>query len=196
MTINGTPVASLSVKDFRQLLTEDTQPCSVNFWKKRFDTEIDNRYWEVAFNANQETRLKVLQWKILHNIYPTNILLHKMGIANSETCNACHSGEMDYIEHFFFTCEKINPIWQLVKKEILLRTGSTITISLDTALLGHPGQACLTPNILTINYLITLAKMCISKYRYGDTIPIELIFERELRLRDPISLTSPTSDQS
>ena len=119
-----------------------------------------------------------------------------MGIANSETCNACHSGEMDYKEHFFFTCEKINPIWQLVKKEILLRTGSNITISLDTALLGHPGRACLTPNILTINYLITLAKMCISKYRYGDTIPIELIFERELRLRDLISQTAPTSDQS
>ena len=94
MTLNGTPVTSLSVKDFRQLLTEDTQPCSVNFWKKRFDTEIDNRYWEVASNVNQETRLKVLQWKILHNIYPTNILLHKMGIANSGTCNACHSGEI------------------------------------------------------------------------------------------------------
>ena len=60
MTLNGTPVTSLSVRDFRQLLTEHTQPCSVNFWKKRFDTEIDNRYWEVAFNANQETRLKVL----------------------------------------------------------------------------------------------------------------------------------------
>ena len=118
-----------------------------------------------------------------------------MGIANSETCNAYHSGEMDYIEHFY-TCEKINPIWQLVKKQIRLRTGSNITISLDTALLGHPGRACLTPNIFTINYLITLAKMCISKYRYGDTIPIQLIFEREHRLRDPISLTSPTSDQS
>ena len=85
-----------------------TQPCSVNLWKKRFDTEIDNRYWKAAFNANQETRLKVLQWKILHNIHPTSILLHKMGIANSETCNACHSGEMDYIEHFFFTCAKKN----------------------------------------------------------------------------------------
>ena len=97
MTLNGTPVTSLSVKDFWQLLTEDAQPYSVNFWKKRFDTEIDNRYWEVASNVNQETRLKVLQWKILHNIYPTNILLHKMGIANSETSNACHSGEMDYI---------------------------------------------------------------------------------------------------
>ena len=70
MTLNDTPVTSLSVKDFRQLVTEDTQPKSVNFWgKKGFDTEIDNRYWEVAFNANQETRLKVLQWKILHNIY-------------------------------------------------------------------------------------------------------------------------------
>ena len=61
IALNGTPVTSLSIKDFRQLLTEDTQPCSVNLWKKRFDTEIDNRYWEVAFNANQETRLKVLQ---------------------------------------------------------------------------------------------------------------------------------------
>ena len=95
-----------------------------------------------------------------------------MGIANSETCNACHSGEMDYREHFFFTCEKINPIWQLVKKEILLRTGSNITISLDAALLGHPGQAGLTLDIFTINYLITLVTMCISKYRYGDTIQI------------------------
>ena len=113
MALNGTPVTSLSVKDFRQLLTEDTQPCSVKFLKKRFET--DNGCWEVAFNANQETRLKVLQWKILHNIYPTNIFLHKMGIANSEKCNTCHSGEMDYIEHFFFTCEKINPIWQPVK---------------------------------------------------------------------------------
>ena len=152
MTLNDTPVTSLSVKDFWQLLTEDAQPYSVNFWKKRFDTEIDNRYWEVAFNANQETHLKVLQWKMLLNIYSTNIFLHKMGIANSETCNACHSGEMDYIEHFFFTCKKINPIWQVVKKEILLRTGSNITISLDTALLGHPGRACLTQNILTINW--------------------------------------------
>ena len=82
-----------------------------------------------------------------------------MGIANSETRNVCHSGELNYIEHFFFTCEKINPIWQLVKKEILLRTGSNITISLDTTLLGHPGRAGVTPNIRTINYLITLAKM-------------------------------------
>ena len=94
----------------------------------RFNTEIDNRYWQMPFNAKQETHLKVLQWEILHNIYPTNILFHKMGIANPETCNACHSGEMDYIEHFFFT-EKINPIWQPVKQEILLNTGSNNHLS-------------------------------------------------------------------
>ena len=52
MTPNDTPVTSLSAKDIRQALTEDTQPCSVNFWRKRFDTEIDYRYWEVAFNAS------------------------------------------------------------------------------------------------------------------------------------------------
>ena len=82
------------------------------------------------------------------------------------------------------------------KEKKKIRAGSNITISLDTALLGHPGRAGPTPNILPINYLITLAKMCISKYRDGDTIPIELIFERELRLRDLISQTAPTPNQS
>ena len=81
------------------------------------------------------------------------------------------------------------------KKKDFLRTGSKITISLDEELLGHLGRACLTPNVLKINYL-TVTEMCISKYRCGDTIPIELIFERKLRLRDLISQNAPTSNQS
>ena len=159
VTLNDKAVISFSVKDFRQLLTKDmTNRARWASGEKKLDTEIDNRSLEAAFNANQETRLKVHQWKIPHKIYPTNILLHKTGITNSETCNACHSVQLDYREH---TWEKINPTWQLVNKEILFPTGGNITVSLDTTLLSHPGWAGLTPNILTINCLVTLAKMCI-----------------------------------
>ena len=52
-----------------------------------------------AIHATKEIRLRVLHWKITHSIYPTNILLHKMGLSNTENCNSCE--EKDYIEHFW-----------------------------------------------------------------------------------------------
>ena len=44
--------------------------------------ELNENYWEVAIRCTRETRLRVLHRKILHNIYPTNILLRKMGLVD------------------------------------------------------------------------------------------------------------------
>ncbi|XP_076468368.1 uncharacterized protein LOC143299124 [Babylonia areolata] len=41
------------------------------------------------FSCFSETRLKEVQWKILHNIYPTSILLHKMEIMENNKCSIC-----------------------------------------------------------------------------------------------------------
>ena len=90
-----------------------------------------------------------------------------------------HAGETDYTEHFFFTGEEINPIRQLVKKEILLCTGSGITIYRHGA--GWPPRTSRSDAKHLHNQLPdNPSQMCISKYRYGNTIPIELICEREL----------------
>ena len=51
-----------------------------------------------------------------------------MGIAESETCNACNSGGKDYIEHFFYACDKIKPIWKIIETEIKARTNKTVQI--------------------------------------------------------------------
>ena len=40
-----------------------------------------------------------VHWKLLHNIYPTNNLLFKMGVKDSIRCSYC--ADNDYIEHFF-----------------------------------------------------------------------------------------------
>lgn len=190
LTISDKPLITMTCRDWRKLLTEDTQPCAVNFWHRKLDVKINQTHWEAVFKATKETRLRVLQWKILHNIYPTNILLNKMGIANSNKCNACTADEIDYIEHFFFSCAKIHTVWKIVEKEINTRIGSHIPISKSIALLGyHDDSSHTAKERATINWLITLAKMCISKYRYGDNIRIDLIFEKELRLRD----SDPTS---
>ena len=112
----------------RKLLSDETQPCAVNFWHRKLGVEITQTHWEATINATKETRLRVLHWKILHNIYPTNVLLNKMGIANSNKCNACTAGETDYTEHFFFKCATIHSIWKMVEREISVRTGSHIDI--------------------------------------------------------------------
>ena len=64
-----------SASQFREILvsTAKPTPCSINFWKRKLDYEIKESDWQMSFNATREIRLRVLQWKILHNIYPTNI---------------------------------------------------------------------------------------------------------------------------
>ena len=183
MTLQGRTLASMSAKHYRKLLHNDIQPCATNFWNRQLNIHLDDRYWKLAFDCTQETRLRVLHWKILHNIYPTNILLCKMGIAQTNKCNACAADETDYIEHFFFTCTKIKPLWKMVEQEITKRTDVHVKISKTVALLGYHEDTYTTQERKSINHLILIAKMCISKHRHTNSSNIEILFNKELALR-------------
>ena len=172
-----------TVRDFRNILTSETKPCAASFWLKKLNVQLTNRYWSSVFTATKETRLRVLQWKILHNIYPTNILLTKIGLKDTETCTACTSGDKDYIEHFFYECNEIKPIWRLVESAIKETVDTNITINQTIALLGYHEDNVSKLEHQKINHLIIIAKMCISKFRYGTRSKINLIWERELQLR-------------
>ena len=65
--------------------------------------------------STKERGLMALQWENLHAINNTNNLLNKMGIENSDKCNACHSDDKDYITHFFFAHAKVKPAWKLLR---------------------------------------------------------------------------------
>ena len=81
------------------VLLRHKNPCCVNFWQRKFPgLHIDDDVFETVFQVTKETRLRVLQFKIIHTIYPTNILLQKMGLREEQTCTYC--GEVDYLEHF------------------------------------------------------------------------------------------------
>ena len=66
-----------TAKDFRKALNimHDSVPCANGFWSRKFGLEIDEHIWSMPSLVTKETRLRVLQWKILHNIYITNITL-------------------------------------------------------------------------------------------------------------------------
>ena len=53
------------------------------FGKENSTSRSEKHTWLLSYKCTQETRLRVPEWKILHNIHPTNILLSKMKVRDN-----------------------------------------------------------------------------------------------------------------
>ena len=86
--------------EMRDIIGENTSSsiCGKMFWMRKYNFDISNHYI-IANKSTKESRLRLLHFKILHNIFPSNILLNRMGIKDSERCDYC--GEIDVIEHMY-----------------------------------------------------------------------------------------------
>ena len=177
-------VLKMTSKELRKIvgLKDNIQISSENFWKRKLNFYIRDHY-NLAHQVTTESRLRVLHFKLLHNIYPTNILLHKMGVKDSDSCDSCN--EKDYIEHMFFYCSAINRFWELVSRSVLGYTGVRIDFKIQDILFGivQPLPKTTRSIMNKINYIILVAKMCISKTRYGKIKDLKLVFELEMNLR-------------
>jgi len=181
LLFNNKPITK--AKDFREHITEEKYvvPISVNFWQNKFNVEIEPTHWNIAINVTNESRLRELHWKILHNIYPTNIILHKIGIEANDRCPFCPT-EIDYIEHFFFKCKKVLVLWKYVEDIIFKKYKMRMKLSSTEILCGYTERISLE-RYKYLNLLFLVAKMCVSKFRYGTPIDITIMFEKELLLR-------------
>lgn len=169
-----------STKLFRENLVNDSYVSSYveDLWARKYNNRItDNYYWKILFECTKETRLRVLQWKILHNIYPTRILLKKMGEVPDQLCPDC--GEIEYMEHFFFSCEKLRFFWKEVNKIILAKLNKQIQLTEKEAILGIKGGS----SFKKVNEILLIAKMCISMHKYGEKLNLKILLEKQLMLR-------------
>ena len=152
-----------------------------NFWDRK-GLQLNEKTWLMPVQSTKETRLRVLQWKILHNIYPTSILLHKMKVRDSENCQYCF--ETDYIEHFFFDCLKVKPIWKELERVICSKMGKKISLGMKEVIFGIDSiQELSKRDIKWINNTILVAKMVISKWKYGKQLYSIKMLEEELGIR-------------
>merc|ERR1712004_36346 len=118
-------------------------------------------------------RLRSLQWKIMHNIYPTNILLYKMGKVDSSDCSHC--GVRDFIEHFFCECIVVRQIWSVLEEKIELLVGNHLILTDVIKLFGVTSANVPACFVRKINHLLLVVKMCISKFKF-DHIIIRYIY--------------------
>ena len=107
-----------------------------------------------------------------------------MNISETEKCTFCK--ETDFIEHFFIDCKQLNAFWRHVSNVITEMTSHLIPLSTEIILFGARKPD--VPNIprrclKALNHIILIAKMSISKFKYGKMHNLFTIFEIELNLR-------------
>ena len=140
--------------------------------------------WLKPLRATRETRLRELQWKLLHNIYPTNIILAKMKIEANDKCSYCPN-QTDYIEHFFFECPSVKSLWKKVEGDILRITECNVRLSAIDVMFGIQNKDMKARKIKSIDHILLIAKMCVSiKKKTSSPTPLCMIYEYQLSLRE------------
>ena len=157
---------------------KNTSICCIGFWMRKFEINVE-KYFKIAKNTTKETRLRLLHFKILHNIYPTGILLHKMKIRETNKCVFCN--ETDFLEHFFFLCQSLIAFWKRVEHIIHEVLNIKVTITAPIALFGltKDNTRVSVECIQRANHILLIAKICIRKMKYGKIKYKYIDFDRE-----------------
>ena len=153
------------------------KPCAHAFWLRKLNFELNEETWLLAHKTTKETRLRELQWKILNNIYPTNILLHKMKIVENNKCSICKD-EVDFLEHFFYDCLPVKQFWGETERFVKAKLQVTINLTLNDILFGVNNKTNICKSLAaTLNHILLIGKMCISIYKKnkGNDTPFSLI---------------------
>ena len=176
-------IGNISRKMYFKLINK-SETLSINReWRETYDIDKENtKLWSMSHECSSEIKLRQLQWKILHRIYPTNTLLFKMKIKVSEECDFCN--ERDTIIHFFACCPVSKIVWHEAEKKISCCVGKIFKLSEKIIIFGIEGWDNFSnKDIKFINNVCLVGKMTISKYKFKKSAPIDLMFENELRIR-------------
>ena len=183
--LKGKDIITLNRKKlFQLILKEDICHCE-KLWEKKLGKKLNESTWSNIFDCTKETKLQEFQWKVVHNIFPTNILLNRMGIEPSEKCEYC--GVTDYVEHLFFECKRIGKFWEKVERLIKERIGKNISLTKYSIILGIEQddnfRNLISNEVCAINRLLIIAKLSISKSR-KEKKNVDIVFEGELNIRE------------
>ncbi len=185
--VSGTLWGKAKCKDYVQnlLIKSKERPHALNYWERNFPNVSGKwtQLWNICYTTTTEPRLKSLQWKILHRVYPTNILLKKMGKSHSDLCAVCH--ETDTLEHFFVDCMQVKPMWQRIERSLFNNPAENRPgITNEDKIFGYKFNEI--NNYVLENVLIMIGKLCISKFKYGEYPNLCVLLERECAVRNII----------
>ena len=177
-------INNIDRKKIYQLIKKDEKCFCEAMWENRFGYKLCPETWNNLFKNIKETKLLEMQWKILHNIYPTNVILKKIGIKQTEKCDFCN--EIDYVEHTFFNCNRLKMFWEAISSLINKKLNKKIYLSEKSVLLGieQEHHNLRKEELKFINLIILIGKLSIIKSKFYQMINLNTLFEKEVNLRE------------
>ena len=112
--------------------------------------------------------------------------LHKMKIVDDNKCYICRD-EVDYLEHFFYTCPMVHSFWTKCMEFVHTVTTVRFKLGLKEILFGIKYTDYLQHKkeiVDTVNHVILIGKMCISIHKKTQSkAPLYTLFEQEANIR-------------
>ncbi len=133
-------------------------PESRNKWRGRvpnwdqYNEEKWHRIYMIPHQCTKETKLRALQYKILHSSVATNSQLHRIGFVQSDLCTFCQR-ERETIDHLFVQCTHINILWTDLQSWLsrnLQRPDNQINFSSEDIFFGRLNYDELINNIILL----------------------------------------------
>ena len=110
------PLAVTTKRAYRELIMHKfAAPTSQeNIIDQGIKPELLTKLYLLPYLSTRESKLTAFQLKIIHNILPTNTVLYKMNIKDSEKCPYC-AHEKQSMPHLFIECALAYTFWKMFK---------------------------------------------------------------------------------
>jgi hypothetical protein len=106
-------------------------PSSIKYWNSIEGMGTSQQKWKGRFKLirkmTEETKLLYFQYRILHNVLPTNERLYRQKQIDTKMCNECN--EIEDIKHMLLTCSKQKDLWTKVKEMIQQIEGTEFVLN-------------------------------------------------------------------
>ena len=142
-------------------------------WNNRLNLDIEVPIiFNNIYKLTNDTKLRCFQYKLLHNILPSNKLLYKMGIKQNNLCNFCLVEE-DSVQHYLWKCTYVQSFWESFSIWL------TLTFKIEAwelkekeAILGIFSDESAASTHKIKQFIFLLAKNYIHCSKWCNTLPI------------------------
>ena len=110
-------------------------------------------------------------------------IIHTVEQCEGSNFSSAKCNVIDHVDHFFYSCEKTRTIWDKVNFVISNKLNKNTSLTVTDVLFGVHEKNVSNKDNIFINHVIAIAKLCISKYRYGNHSNLLFLFDHEFNIR-------------
>lgn len=152
-------------------------PTAISRWNNELPLEQNlciQDCFKICFMTTNDTSVQWLQYRVLHRILPVNYYLKKIKIITNDCCTFCKE-EIETIQHVFFSCTNVLPLWNDLSMSIYRKTTKRVGFNVINILFG---ENSLSVDNKPVNFIILYTKQFIYICLKQNKIPnyVDLLY--------------------